>query len=638
MFFLGAKLDRASLQDLSREDLIELLQDRAEGGINLSFTGKANARRMARQVRPRVTRNQQRISCGDAEQQARNLLLEGDNLQAMVTLYRERGHVDLILTDPPYNTGNDFRYNDKWDEDPNDPGLGDLVSADDGARHTKWMKFMWPRLQMMRSLLKPNGVLAICIDHRELFRLGQMLDELFGEHNRLAIINWEKSYSPRNQKAHVSTATEYVLVYAKDSDLTKTGLLSRTEVMDARYRSRDNDPLDWKSADASAPGSTTHPGMVYAIQSPFTGELYYPPEGRHWAAERKTMKQWLEQWGSSYRDKSLDDGRPPALVLKGSLEDAAAKAQEILDRGPWPQLYFGLTGKTGPQQKKYLERVKKGFVPVTYWASDEYDLPEVLEAVSWDHEQSGHSQTGINELDAVVGKGHGFETVKPLKLFTKIIQIWCPPDGLIVDPFAGSGTTGHAVFMGNQVEGVNRRFILIEQGRPEKGDSYAKTLTADRLQRVITGNWANGKGKPLGGGFRFVTLDKKVDAAALLQMERDEMVDTVIASHFDSTRRRGSGLISVPTTDNRYLLAKNIDGEGIFLVWSGAGKNTNFTEAVYEACSQEAERAGLKPHFHVYARLYLYQSEDVTFYQIPDRILADFGLNIRSERFHEADE
>lgn len=123
-----------------------------------------------------------------------------------------------------------------------------------------------------------------------------------------------------------------------------------------------------------------------------------------------------------------------------------------------------------------------------------------------------------------------------------------------------------------------------------------------------------------------------------LTQERDEMVDTVIASHFDSARRRGAGLISVPTTDNRYLVAKNIDGEGVFLVWSGAGKNTNFTEAVYEACSQEAERAGLKPHFHVYARLYLYQSEDVTFYQIPDRILADFGLNIRSERFHEADE
>lgn len=194
------------------------------------------------------------------------------------------------------------------------------------------------------------------------------------------------------------------------------------------------------------------------------------------------------------------------------------------------------------------------------------------------------------------------------------------------------------MLLGNQVEGVERHFILVEQGRPERGDSYAKTLTADRLQRVITGDWASGTGMPICGGFRFVTMGSKVDAAALLQMERAEMVDTVIASHFDSNRRRGAGLISVPTTNNRYLVARNVDGEGIYLVWDGADKNTNFTEEVYEACSVEAEQAGLKPHFHVYARLYLYQSEDVTFYQIPDRILADFGLNIRNERFNEADE
>jgi adenine-specific DNA-methyltransferase len=122
-----------------------------------------------------VVRRVKSLSAGDAGSQASNLLIEGDNLQAMATLYRERGQVDLILTDPPYNTGNDFRYNDRWEEDRNDPDMGEIVSADDGARHTKWMRFMWPRLRMMRSMLKPGGVLAICIDYRELFRLGQML-------------------------------------------------------------------------------------------------------------------------------------------------------------------------------------------------------------------------------------------------------------------------------------------------------------------------------------------------------------------------------------------------------------------------------------------------------------------------------
>src|SRR5262249_17575679 len=158
---------------------------RGEGGIYIDFAGKTNARKLARRVRPRVMRTIKKYSAGSEDEQAENLVIEGDNLQAMVTLYKERGQVDLILTDPPYNTGSDWRYNDRWEEDPNDDGLGEWVSADDGGRHTKWMRFMWPRLQMMKSMLKPGGVLAICIDHRELFRLGQMLDELFDQRNRL---------------------------------------------------------------------------------------------------------------------------------------------------------------------------------------------------------------------------------------------------------------------------------------------------------------------------------------------------------------------------------------------------------------------------------------------------------------------
>lgn len=278
--------------------------------------------------------------------------------------------------------------------------------------------------------------------------------------------------------------------------------------------------------------------------------------------------------------------------------------------------------------------MKKGAVPVTYWVDEDDELLS-LEATSWCHQESGRSSDGVAELNAIVGPGHGFDTVKPLKLMRKIIQLWCPLDGLVVDPFAGSGTTAHAVLQLNTEQDASRRFILIEQGRPEKGDSYARSLTADRLRRVITGDWANGKGEPICGGFRFLTLGNEVDAAALLQMERDEMVDTVIASHFDANRRRGAGLITIPPNGYRYLVARNVDNEGIFLVWEGANRNTDFTEEVYEACSLEAEQAGLKAFFHVYARLYLYQSEDVDFYQIPDRILADFGLNLRNEAFHE---
>jgi adenine-specific DNA-methyltransferase len=132
------------LADMSREQLVELVRAQREAGVRISFAGKANARRLARLVRPRTQKTVKKYCVGDAEDQAKNVVIEGDNLQALVTLYRERGHVDLILTDPPYNTGNNFRYNDRWEDDPNDVGLGDFVREDDKARATKWMRFMWP--------------------------------------------------------------------------------------------------------------------------------------------------------------------------------------------------------------------------------------------------------------------------------------------------------------------------------------------------------------------------------------------------------------------------------------------------------------------------------------------------------------
>lgn len=648
-------IDAARLEGLSNEELIGLVEEVIGGGITVNFSGKANATRIARKVRPRVVRRIKTLSLGNEAEQAANLLIEGDNLQAMATLYRERGQVDLILTDPPYNTGRDFRYNDRWEEDPNDPGMGELVSPDDGARHTKWMRFMWPRLQMMRTMLKPGGVLAICIDHRELFHLGQMLDELFGAQNRLAIINWQKAYAPRSDQTHVSNATEYVLVYARDIEKAHTGLLSRTAAMDARYGSPDGDAR-WQSDNPSGPSARTHQGMVYAIQSPFTGELHYPTGGRCWGYDKRDMKRWLEEWGSEYVERDLDDAEARAkvigipanqvspqkgLVFVSSTAEARKRALKVYERGlrkehPWPRLIFLKAGDGRPRMKRYYEDVKRGKVPTTWWSDEDYETPIELGPVSWSHAESGHNQAGVNELDDIVGKGHGFDTVKPLKLFSKVIQLWCPPEGIVVDPFAGSGTTGHAVLQLNASAGTQRRFILIEQGRPERGDPYASSLTSIRLKRVVTGDWASGKKTPLGGGFSFQRLDKRVDAQALLDMERDEMVDTVIASHFDANRKRGSNLIRINSREWHYLVAKNSEDEGFFLVWDGPEKNTDFTASVYDACATEARESGLKPYYHVYARLYLYQTDNVRFYQIPDRILADFGLDLSSEPFTES--
>jgi adenine-specific DNA-methyltransferase len=544
-----------ALERLDREDLLKVVKGLLANGVALSFHGKRTAMEIAKRVRPRVMRRESRLHVGPAEAQARNLLIEGENLQAMVTLYKYRGLVDLVITDPPYNTGQFFRYNDRWDTDPNDPDLGTLVTQEDGSRHTKWIKAMMPRLQMMKAMLKPSGVAAICIDDNELFHLGMMMDEVFGEENRLAIINWQKTTVKNNTK-HVAATTEYVLVYAKDIGLVRTGLLERSEKADARFGNPDNDPLDrWKQGDLTGTGADSHPTALYAIQSPFDGELHYPGENRCWAYEKRRMKEWLTVWGATYVERDLKDGRTKALVIKDAplpgemdfrpenkiLREARKGAEAKLESGAWPRLYFGMKGTAKPMAKVYYSQIKAGSVPTTFWVDEE----EVLElgAVSWDSAETGRTREGLEELDRIVGAGHNFTTVKPLNLFKKIIQIWCPPNGLVLDPYAGSGTTGHAVLELNHEAGAERRFILTEQGAPETGDKYARTLTWQRLHNAITGKRPNGgQAEPLAGGFEYRLLTRTIDARTVMSMKRDELIDVVLTSHWETHRRAAPNL------------------------------------------------------------------------------------------------
>jgi adenine-specific DNA-methyltransferase len=641
---------------LNREELIKLLLGRdaeEEGGIRLTYTGQAPPWQIVRRVQPRRQKIEKLLCVGSEEDQSSNLIVEGENLQAMVSLYKYRGQVDLILTDPPYNTGGDFRYNDRWDEDPNDPDLGKIVPAEDNSRHSKWLRFMTPRLWMMKEMLKPTGVLAICIDHRELFRLGILLDQIFDECNRIAVINWQKT-TVKNDKKHVASTTEYILVYCKREEQATTRLLERSEKANARFGNPDNDPLcEWKQGDPSATGDHTHRSMVYAIQSPFDGLLHYPPEGRHWANEKRRMKEWLTAWGSQYIEKDIDDQKAKALVIKDAplpteskifkrdhpvLERARERAEAKLKGGAWPALYFGHTGLTKPMMKVYLNQVKAGSVPTTFWV-DENEPPLELDATSWTSAESGRSREGIEELDSVVGQGHGFRTVKPLKLFKKIIQLWCPPTGIVFDAFAGSGTTAHAVLELNDQTGSDRRFILIEQGRPERGDSYARTLTFERVRRAITGERADKGGavtvtvKPLGGGFRFTQLTKKVDGDAVLALEREEMLDLLLTSHWDQSERSGCHLQRLPAGAYNYLFAINGRGEGYFLVWNGPQNAAFLDRAAFKGIAEEAKAAGLKVPYHVYARVCAYFGPNIEFYQIPNRILEKLGFNEATEPY-----
>ena len=661
---------------MSRGDLIRLLQqsdtDRAEAGkdgIIMSYTGRTAPWQIIRQVKPKLTKINQRASAGDAIAQAENIVMDGENLSAMVSLYKYRGHVDLILTDPPYNTGEDFRYNDKWDKDPNDPDLGELVPKEDGSRHSKWLRFMTPRIWMMREMLKPGGVIAICIDHRELYRLGMLMDEVFREENRIGIINWQKSYSPKSdtggKKGGLSTATEYVLVYAKDSDRAKTGLLERTVAMNARYTNIDSDSYDdWISDNPSAAGFETHRKLFYAIQSPFTGELHYPAEGSHWRNDKRVMKEWLQGWGSIYEEKWIDDANEfvdektgktvqiKALIIKGAkfevgapigpkniLNSSHIEAEKVRARGQWPRLIFTSNGQGGPRLKRYLKDVRKGKVPLSYWADEDYEIPLEMESQSWDHQQSGHSQAGITELDAVVGKGHDFRTVKPLRLFKKIIQIWCRSGGIVLDPFAGSGTTAHAVLDLNKESGAERRFILVEQGNDEKGDHYAKTLTADRVRRVVKGDWKSGKREPLGGGFKFVELQRQqVDATAVNALQREEMIDLLLTSYWDKSDRAKGALTRCAPGENRYLFGINSRNEGFFLVWDSADQPSALDRATFKTIVAEAKKVGLAERYHVYASLAPYTGRTVEFYKIPDKVLEHIGFNSREDAYNNQNE
>ncbi|MFC3110885.1 site-specific DNA-methyltransferase [Undibacterium arcticum] len=633
-------------EQLPRSALIRMLQehdtallDAGKDGIIMNYTGRTAPWQIIRQVKPKLSRIIKKYSAGDESLQSENEIWDGENLSTMVTLYKYRGQVDLIVTDPPYNTGEDFRYNDKWDKDPNDPDLGELVPKDDGSRHSKWLKFMTPRVWMMREMLKPGGVIAICIDHRELYRLGMLMDEVFKEDNRIAIINWQKSYAPKNNvggKSQVSTATEYVLIYAKNIDRSKTKFLDRTAAMDARYASQDGDPEPWAPGDLTGPGADTHYGQVYAIQSPFTGEMMYPSEGRCWAAEKARIKKMLEGWGSTYVAKSLDDGRAPALVIKGSLAEARKRAQEILEKGTWPIGYWRDNGMGAFRLKKYLKDVRRGVVPMTYWASEDYDAPLQIDSQSWAHEESGHSQTGINELDAVVGKGHDFKTVKPLRLIKKIIQLWCRPDGIVLDPFAGSGTTGHAVVELNHESGANRRFILIEQGNTDKGDHYARSLTAERVRRAINGNWASGKRAGIPGGFRFIELKReKIDAEAVNTLAREEMIDLLLTSYWDKAEKAKSYLRRLPPNkENRYLFGVNTKEEGFFLIWDSPDSPSILNRDAFKGIVQEANAAKLGSRYHVYAAMAPYTGTGIEFYKIPDKVLEHIGFNPRSDAFN----
>ena len=431
-----------------------------------------------------------------------NMIIHGDNLEALKALLPQyEGKVKCIYIDPPYNTGNEgWCYNDNVSDPHIQKWLGKVVGkeGEDLTRHDKWLCMMYPRLMLLQKLLADDGVIFISIDDNELYNLKSICDEIFGASCYVSDIAWQRTYSTRNDSKGIVNEVEHILVYSKVPEWNPNKL-PRTEEMNARYSNPDNDVCAWKSTDAFAPGASTHQGMVYAIQNPFTGVLLYPSNGRHWSLGQDQMFEIMSQWGE-YELREIDDVQKrasicgvseeqvkssvKAIMLSDNLENAAQKASAIYNRGQWPLFYFGQDGKGGIRRKTYLNTVG-GRIPTNFWPFSE----------------TGHTDEAKKEMLAIFDGKATFDTPKPHRLIEFVLKVAGTKDTLILDSFAGSGTTAHAVLNMNKADGGHRKFILVEMG------DYADTITAERVKRVIKG-YGEGKNAVEGtsGNFSYYEL------------------------------------------------------------------------------------------------------------------------------------
>ncbi len=410
-----------------------------------------------------------------------NRIIHGDNLEALKSLLPEyEGRIDCIYIDPPYNTGNEgWVYNDNVNDPRIKKWLGEVVGkeSEDFTRHDKWLCMMYPRLKLLQKLLSEKGAIFISIDDNEEANLKLICDEIFGSGNFVANISWQRTYSMRNDSKGIPAEAENIIVYSKTPDW-EPNKLPRTAEMDSKYKNPDNDINGaWQNTSAFAPGAVTHQGMVYAIQHPFTGEMIYPTKTACWRYQQDAMLEYMNGW-CQYKLEDLHDEEErakvcgiskdevrkdvKAIVLSKSLEESKKEAEAVYKRGQWPRFYFTSNGNGGIRRKTYLENVEGK--PATNL---------------WLFKDVGHTDEAKKEILSIFNGNAVFDTPKPTRLIERILQIATDKDSIILDSFAGSGTTAHAVLNMNRKDGGRRRFILIEMM------DYAETITAERVKRVI---------------------------------------------------------------------------------------------------------------------------------------------------------
>lgn len=383
-----------------------------------------------------------KVKSASAGENSQNLIIHGDNLEALKALMPYYyGRIKCIYIDPPYNTGNEsWVYNDKVNSPKIKQWLGKVVGreSEDLTRHDKWLCMMYPRLKLLRDLLSEDGSIFISIDDNEQSHLRLILDNIFGELNFVTNVIWQKKYTQSNDAKYFSNTHDFILCYAKNKKHKNfsINLLDRTEKQDARYKNPDNDPRGpWMTQPLHAK-SGNDKGYEFIFAN---GVKWKPPVGTFPRYSLKTLKE-ADESGT---------------------------------------IWFGKNGNAVPRLKKYLNEMKQGVIPKTIWLYDEVG-------------SNDDAKRAIKELF----EDNPFDSPKPPSLIKRIISLSSESDDIILDSFAGSGTTGHAVLDLNKEDGGSRKFIMVEVE-----DAVAKNITAERVKRAI-------KKYGYKDGFEYCELDK----------------------------------------------------------------------------------------------------------------------------------
>jgi site-specific DNA-methyltransferase (adenine-specific)/adenine-specific DNA-methyltransferase len=494
---------------------------------SLDWIGKKAVIRHHKEVPFRLLTPVPGLSCGEA---SGNLLVQGDNLDALKALLpRYAGRVKCIYIDPPYNTGNEgWSYNDNVNSPEIRQWLGEVVGKEGETldRHDRWLCMMYPRLVLLRQFLRDDGAIFISIDDNEVGRLRLIMDEIFGGNNFVATVLWQKIFSPKNSARHFSEDHDYIVVYAVCADKWKPNLLPRNEDATARYKNPDNDTRGpWASGDLQA--RNYYSEGTYAVTCPSGRVIPGPGKGMYWRVSKANFDRLNEE----------------------------------------RRIWWGESGNNMPRLKRYLTDVKDGIVPQTMWF----------------HKNAGHTQEAKKELLELVNfdtSDDVFITPKPTRLIQRILQIASDKDLLILDSFAGSGTTGHAVLKQNAEDGGHRRFITVEMD-----SGIAEKVTAERLKSVLSG-YTDAKGEAvsgLGGSFQFCRLSQE----PLFTAAGEVRPDVAFAQLTDFVWFQETGTGYMGNADSPLLGIH--DGRAVYLLYNGILKDKSvsggnvLTQAVYQA-------------------------------------------------------